>query len=114
MGITSIFYTEQCQLVTSIQNEPDEYGYVKLSYTTEEKMIPCCITPISTRKAREVWGIQSTATTEVSFDIGSIRVEDIKAVLIDGELYLVENYTVYPKFMILDSSVTLAVVKYEC
>lgn len=113
MGITSIFYTEQCKLVTGIIHEPDEYGYIKTSYIIQEEPISCCITPISTSKAREVWGIQERATTEVSFDIGSIRIEDIKGVMINDEFYLIENYTVYPQFMILEASVTLAVTKYE-
>lgn len=114
MSITSIFYTEQCQIVKGIINEPDEYGYIKTSYIIQEEPISCCITPISTNKAREVWGIQGRSTTEVSFDIGTMNVEDIKGVMINNELYLVENYTIYPQFMILEASVTLAVTKYEC
>lgn len=114
MSITSIFYTEQCQIVKGIINEPDEYGYIKTSYIIQEEPISCCITPISTNKAREVWGIQGRSTTEVSFDIGTMNIEDIKGVMINNELYLVENYTIYPQFMILEASVTLAVTKYEC
>lgn len=110
MGITSIFYTEECYVCRATTSLPDKRGYVK---TTHELISPntiiCSVTPISTTKSREKWGIHSTATCEISFDLdGSINPKDISAIIFNDDMYIVENYEIYPKFMILDESVTFA------
>lgn len=112
MSITSIFYTEQCQLVYATSSTPNARGIVKTTLEVNESIIPCSVTPISTSKSREAWGIQSTATHEVSFDLtDDIDASKIYAIRFEGVDYIVENYTIYPKFMILDKSITLAVRK---
>ena len=110
-GITSIFYTEECLLMRASQSNPDKRGYVKTYYELiSPNTIICSVTPISTIKSRENWGINSTATCEISLDLdGSINPKEVSAILFNDEVYIVENYQVYPKFMILDESVTFAV-----
>lgn len=110
MGITSIFYTEECYILSSSTSLPDKRGHVK---TTYELILPskiiCSVTPISTIKSREKWGIHSTATCEISLDLDRfINPKDVSAIIFNDEMYIVENYEVYPKFMILDESVTFA------
>lgn len=111
MAITDIFYTERCVLCKAITTEPDRRGHVK---TTHEPIstnnIPCSVTPISTNKSREKWGISSTATCEISLDLDeTVNPKEVSAILFNGELYIVENYEVYPAFMILSESVVFAV-----
>lgn len=110
MGISSIFYTEECYLMRGVSMPPDKRGYTKTQFEfISPNTIICSVTPINTIKSRENWGINSTATCEISFDLdGSINPKDVSAILFNGETYIVENYQVYPKFMILDESVTFA------
>ena len=111
MSITSIFYTEECLLMRGVTSEPDKRGNVKTYHELiSPNFIVCSVTPINTIKARENWGINSTATCEISFDLdGTINPKDVVAILYNDEVYIVENYQIYPKFMILDESVTFAV-----
>ena len=109
MSITSIFYTEECVLCKQIVSEPDKRGYVKSTHEIFTEPIACSVTPISTIKSREKWGIHSTATCEISLDLDGILADEVSAIIIDGHRYIVENYEVYPKFMILNESVTFAV-----
>lgn len=110
MSITSIFYTESCQVVYSISSVPNSRGIVETVYEMNDKIIPCSITQISNHKARERWGIHTSATCEVSFDLDdTINPQDVYGIILDDVLYIVENYEVYPAFMILDKSVTFAV-----
>lgn len=110
MSITSIFYTEECLLCKQIVSEPDKRGYVKSTHEIFTEPIACSVTPISTIKSREKWGISSTATCEISFDLdGTISVEEVSAIIFNGHRYIVENYEVYGAFMILNESVTFAV-----
>lgn len=110
MGITSIFYTENCQVVYSVSSVPNNRGIVETVYELNPKIIPCSIAPISNHKARERWGIHTNATCEISFDLdGTINPQDVYGIMFEDVLYIVENYEVYPAFMILDKSVTFAV-----
>lgn len=111
MSISDIFYTEYCILYKATTTEPNARGYVK---TTHEPIslqeIPCSVTPISTNKSREKWGISSTATCEISFDLdATIDASEVSAIEYNGQMYIVENYEVYPAFMILSESVVFAV-----
>ena len=110
MSITSIFYTEECLLMRGVTSEPDKYGHVKMFHELiSDTPIICSVTPINAIKAQEKWGIHSTATCEISFDLdGSVNPKDVVAILYNDEVYMVENYQIYPKFMILDESVTFA------
>lgn len=110
MSISDIFYTESCILYESITSEPNAKGYVKTTHEPIFFDIPCSVTPISTVKSHEKWGIHSTATCEISFDLSpEINPKDISAIEYHDEIYIVENYEVYPAFMILSESVVFAV-----
>lgn len=110
MGITSIFYTEQCQIVYSMSSVPNNRGIVETIHEVNPKIIPCSIAPISSHKARQRWGVHTSATCEVSFDLDdTINPQEVYGIMLDGELYIVEDYEVYPAFMILEKSVTFAV-----
>lgn len=110
MSISDIFYTDVCILYKSETSAPNARGYVKTTQKPISNEIPCSVTPISTNKSREKWGIHSTATCEISFDLNiDVDVSEITAIEYNGELYLVENYEVYPAFMILSESVVFAV-----
>lgn len=110
MSISDIFYTESCILYKSAHTEPDKRGYVKTTYEPVSDDVACSVTPINTAKSREKWGIHSTATCEITFDLNiDVDVKQISAIEYRGELYLVENYEIYPAFMILSESVVFAV-----
>lgn len=108
-NVMELFYTESCVLCKK-EITTNSRGYIKNTYVIVTDPIACSVTPISTVKSREKWGIHSTATCEVSLDLDdTIELDEISAIVIDGHRYIVENYEIYPKFMILNESVTFAV-----
>ena len=111
MGITSIFYTEECYILRQTVSLPNKYGEVKSSYELiSPNPIPCSIGEISNTYSQNKYGIGIVATTEVSFDIDAdFNCREVKAILINDVEYEVVDYRVYEPFMILSRSITYAI-----
>ena len=108
-----LFYTDKCILMKATISQPNAYGVVEdcveILYDEE---FPCCLTPISTTKAREKYGIGSSTSFEISMDIfDGLDVRSVYSILYDGKEYIVQSYQVYSEFLILPKSVTFLVEK---
>ena len=113
MAIMDLFYTDKCKLMGASQYTSDKYGIYILDTTfLYDEEFPCCITPISTTKAREKYGIGSSTSFEISMDIfDGLDVRSVYSILYDSKEYIVQSYQVYSEFLILPKSVTFLVEK---
>ena len=111
MGISDIFYTDECRLYVTYSNKPNDYGICE--QMTEElftNSFKCSLTPISTLKSQQTYGIQSNVTFEVSMDYVD-GCEQANTIEINNELYSVVSFTVHSQFMILPKSITFGLKK---
>ena len=113
MAIMDLFYTDKCILMKATISQPNAYGVVEdcveILYDEE---FPCCLTPINTAKAREKYGVDSNSSFEISLDVfDGLNVHDVYGILYDGEVYIVQSFQQFSKFLILPESVTFLVRK---
>ena len=113
MAITDIFYTDNCKLMRTVVSEPDEYGVcTKTTELISSLYIPCSFSPISTVYAQNKYGISIQQSFEVTLNVDNyINVQEVDAILVNGESYEVVSYQVFSEFMILPASVTFLVKK---
>lgn len=107
--LLEIFYNENCQIVRSNGSSiPNPRGITTHSYELGE-VICCSIKPISNYYAKQTYGVDSQATLEVTVDGQSVNPKEVYAIIVRGEMYIVENYKIIPQFMILEEQITFAV-----
>lgn len=105
MGVNDLFYTDKANLIVAIPSKPNAYGIVEQKYELIAEGILCSITPISTYHSQQKYGINSDVSFEVSLDYID-DCEKATNIKVDGIIYRVKTFTIYPAFMCLPKSIT--------
>lgn len=106
MSINDLFYTDKATLMVAIPTgKPDEWGIIDNRYEIIAEDVPASITPISTYVSQQKYGINSDVSFEVSLDYVE-NCELATNIAVDGVIYRVKTFTVYPPFMLLPKSIT--------
>ena len=110
MGTMSIFYTDECRLMTVTSTSPNFKGITTQTYDYMTGFIPCQASPMNTYVSKQRWGEWSQASLEVTMEWdGSIDAEQVAGIYYNGEIYPVENYKIIPQFLVIEQTITFAV-----
>lgn len=111
-NVMDLFYTDRCDLIGADISAPNMFGICHKEYVTIKENIPCCLTPISSTKAKMKYGVETSTSFEISMDtFEGLDVHKVSAIKFNGTIYEVQSYDVYSEFLILSESVTFLVKK---
>ena len=105
MGVNDLFYTDKANLMVAIPSKTNEYGIVEQKYEVIAEDTPCSIAPISTYHSQQKYGVNSDVSFEVALDYIE-NCEKATNIKVDGIIYRVKTFTIYPAFMCLPKSIT--------
>lgn len=108
MGINDLFYNDRATIMIAMPTKPNEWGIIENTYEILAEDIPASITPISTQRSQQAYGIESNVRFEVSMDYVD-NCELATKVVVDDVAYEVVTFVVYPAFMCLPKSITYGV-----